>query len=135
MRGDALEGGKVYIVDDDAAVRDSLTVLLETYELEVEAYESLGAFTRGYRPHPRACLILDHHMPNVTGLEFLASPEGHALSLPAILITGQNDREIRAQAIEIGVIAFLPKPIASDALIAAIGSALDGKAQARRGAS
>ena len=117
--------GTVMIVDDDAAVRDSLSTLLEAYELGVEAYESIATFKQAYRPHSLSCLILDQHMPVTSGLEFLASPEGKRLSLPVILITAQSDDDIRAKAKELGVFAFLTKPVAGDELMAVIGNAID----------
>ena len=117
--------GTVFIVDDDAAVRDSLATLLEAYGLDVCAYDSVNAFARNYRPHPHACLILDQHMPAMTGLEFLSSPEGRNMTMPAILVTGGSDKDIRAQAAEIGVFAFLAKPVASNELISAIVGALN----------
>jgi two-component system, LuxR family, response regulator FixJ len=122
---DTIRTGTVFVVDDDAAVRDSFTTLLEAYGLAVSAYDSIAAFLRGYRPRPRACLILDHHMPTMTGLDFLASPEGRNMTMPAILITGGSDKDVRAQAREIGVFAFLAKPVAGDELMAAIGGALE----------
>ncbi len=113
----------VFVVDDDAAVRDSLSTLLGAYGLAVEAFDSVAAF-RSARPNDRgACLILDQHMPVVTGLEFLASPDGKRLRMPVILVTAHNDKEIRAQAAEAGVFAFLPKPVDIDALMAAVTSA------------
>ena len=122
---DTIRTGTVFVVDDDAAVRDSLTTLLEAYGLAVSAFDSIAAFKQGYRPHPRACLILDQHMPTMTGLDFLASPESRNMTMPAILITGGSDNDVRAQAKEIGVFSFLTKPVAGDELMSAIGSALD----------
>ncbi len=124
MSDDNAIGRTVFIVDDDAAVRDSLMTLLEAYGIHVQAYDSVAAFRNGYRFGGGACLILDQHMPAVTGLEFLASAEGRKLLMPVILITAQSDKEIRAQAEEAGVFAFLAKPVAGDELMAAIDSAI-----------
>jgi two-component system, LuxR family, response regulator FixJ len=119
----------VFIVDDDAAVRDSLSTLLDAYGLGVEAFDSIAAF-RSARPAKRgACLILDQHMPVVTGLEFLASLDGKSLCMPVILVTAHNDKDTRAQAHDAGVFAFLAKPVDADALMATVSSAI-----ARRGA-
>ena len=71
--------GTVFIVDDDAAVRDSLSILLDAYGLGVEAFDSVAAFRSARAEKHGACLILDQHMPVVTGLEFLASSEGNDL--------------------------------------------------------
>jgi two-component system response regulator FixJ len=116
---------KIFIVDDDAAVRDSLKVLLTVHGLAVEDYESVAAFEKGYHAQPRACLLLDQHMAVTTGLEFLTSPQGRRLSMPVILITGRGDEGLRAQALEAGVAAFLEKPVASELLIRTIRNALE----------
>jgi len=116
--------GTVFIVDDDEAVRDSLAILLHVHGLEVEAFNSAAAFQRGYRARKNACLVLDHHMPNVTGLDFLRSSEGQALTLPVILVTAHDDKDIRAQAAGAGVFVFLAKPVDSGALLTAVADAI-----------
>jgi two-component system, LuxR family, response regulator FixJ len=118
--------GRVFIVDDDEAVRDSLRLLLEAYGMAVEDYASTAEFARGYRGGGGACLILDQHLPGSTGLDFLSSTDGTKLDLPVILLTGRADPAIRARAVRLGVSAFLEKPVSDDVLLAAIRSALDG---------
>lgn len=119
-----INGGTVFIVDDDAAVRDLLTVLLEAYGLEVRAYDSALSFQRDFRAVDQACLILDQHMPMVTGLEFLNSAEGRDLNMPVILVTAHSDKEIRTQAEAAGVFAFLAKPVAVEELMQVIAKAV-----------
>jgi FixJ family two-component response regulator len=114
----------IFIVDDDEAVRDSLKVLLVTHGLPVEDYESIETFKREYQARPRSCLLLDQHLAASTGLEFLASVEGRGLAMPVIMITGQGDKNLRAQARDMDVAAFLEKPIASDLLLSTIHDAL-----------
>ncbi|MDE2230374.1 MAG: response regulator [Alphaproteobacteria bacterium] len=114
----------IYLVDDDDAVRDSLTFLLESHGFDVTAFASVAEFERGCQPNSNACLILDHHLPGVSGLEFLASPEGTALHMPVIVITGGADPNISARARALGVAAFLEKPVAEAPLLAAIDNAL-----------
>ena len=114
----------IYLVDDDQAVRDSLALLLESHGFNVSAFASIADFERTYRPRDKACLILDHHLPGASGLEFLASPEGAALRMPVIVITGGADPNISARARTLGVAAFLEKPIGETPLLAAIESAL-----------
>jgi len=124
----------IFVVDDYDAVRDSLKLLLELYGMTVEDYGSTAEFLRLYRPRPRQCLILDQHLPGVTGLDFLSSPEGARLRLPVILLTGRGDPALRARAAELGVSTYLEKPIADGALMAAIDHALaqDGRASDER---
>ncbi|HVM80551.1 MAG TPA: response regulator [Stellaceae bacterium] len=115
----------IYVVDDDDAVRDSLRILLESHGMNVSDFGSTHEFVAGYRPHPRACLILDLHLPVVGGLDFLASPAGQALDIPVILITGRGDEQTRARATELGAAAFLEKPIEDGALVEVIGATLE----------
>lgn len=118
----------VFVVDDDDAVRDSLKLLLESYGMVVEDYDSTRAFIRHYRPGDRQCLILDQHLPGTTGLDFLASPESAGLSLPVVLVTGRGDNALRARAAELGVSVYLEKPVVDETLMAAIRTAVDGSA-------
>ncbi len=113
----------IFIVDDDDAVRDSLKMLLESYGMAVEDYDSVQAFARHYRPGPRQCLILDQHLPGMTGLDFLASSQGAALRLPIILVTGRGDGAIRDRAYGQGVHAYLEKPVPDDILLEAVKDA------------
>jgi FixJ family two-component response regulator len=114
----------IYLVDDDDAVRDSLSFLLESHGFDVSAFASVADFEGAYRPNGKACLILDHHLPGVSGLEFLASPEGAALRIPVIIITGGAEPSISARARALGVAAFLEKPLTETPLLAAIENAL-----------
>jgi two-component system response regulator FixJ len=116
----------IFIVEDDDAVRDSLKLLLESYGLAVEDYASVQAFTRCYHPGPRQCLVLDQHLPNTTGLDFLASTQGAALELPIILITGRGDASIRDRAYDMGVHAYLEKPVSDEILLEALKDAIEG---------
>lgn len=114
----------IYLVDDDDAVRDSLVFLLESHGFNVAAFASTAEFARAHRARDNACLILDHHLPGTSGLEFLASPKGVAPDMPVIVITGGADPTISARARALGVTAFLEKPIGEAPLLAAIKNAL-----------
>jgi two-component system, LuxR family, response regulator FixJ len=116
----------VFLVEDDEAVRDSLRLLLESYGLAVEDYGSVEEFTKSYRPQGQDCLILDHNLPGASGLDFLEARGAAAIDLPVILITGRGDPSARARALELGVAAYLEKPLDDQALIAAIRSAVTG---------
>jgi two-component system response regulator FixJ len=118
---------RVFIVDDDDAVRDSLKLLLESYGMAVEDYGSTAEFARAYRAWPPACLILDQHLPGSTGLDFLSSSDGAKLDLPVILLTGRADPALRARALQLGVSEFLEKPVQDEVLLGAIRRALDGR--------
>ena len=115
---------RIFIVDDDEAVRDSLKLLLESYGMDVEDYGSTAEFAQHYPPGATGCLILDQHLPGSTGLDFLSSREGVALGLPVILLTGRADAALRARAAQLGVAAFLEKPVADGVLLSTIRQAL-----------
>jgi two-component system, LuxR family, response regulator FixJ len=115
----------IFIIDDDEAVRDSLSLLVETHEMQAVAFASTEDFVRAYRPYPRQCLVLDQHLTGMkTGLDFLDSPNWATVRLPVILMTGRGDDEIRARARAAGVAAYLDKPIDADRLIDAIERAI-----------
>lgn len=114
----------IYLVDDDDAVRDSLAFLLESHGFNVAAFASIADFERVRHTNNFACLILDHHLPGTSGLEFLASAKGAALHMPVIVITGGADPTISARASALGVAAFLEKPVREAPLLAAIKNAL-----------
>ena len=111
---------KVFVVDDDEAVRDSIKVLLEVHGVEVEDYESTGEFASHYRRPPRGVLILDQHLPGMTGVDFLNSPEGQRLGIPVILITGRGDPGLEERARQAGVAEYLQKPVNQRVLLATV---------------
>jgi two-component system response regulator FixJ len=119
---------RVIIVDDDEAVRDSLKLLLECCGLAVEDYGSIDEFALQYRPGGASCIILDQHLPGLTGLNFLSSDAGAKLGLPVIVLTGHADSALRARAAQLGVRVLLEKPVIEDVLLDAIRRALGDQA-------
>ncbi len=113
-------GAKVFVVDDDAAVRDSISLLLELHGLAVETYGSTEEFAAHYERPSRGCVVLDQHLPATSGLDFLMSAAGRRLGLPVVLITGCGDNELRARATEAGAAAYLEKPVAAGVLLEAV---------------
>lgn len=108
---------KIFVVDDDEPVRDSIKILLEVHGFEVEDFASTAEFASSYRKPPRGCLILDQHLPMTTGLDFLRSQAGRSLDIPVILITGQGDPKLEQRARDAGVIEYLQKPIGNRVLL------------------
>lgn len=118
----------IYVVDDDEVVRDSLKALLEVRGYDVRDFESGADFLTAAPDMTGCCVILDVHMPGMTGVELLRrirdrSPAQNP-AVPAILITGRRDGQIQAQADELGAIALLDKPLAHGTLFGAIEQAL-----------
>lgn len=113
----------IHVVDDDDIVRDSLKVLLETRVFSVRDFSS-GADFLARRNGGAACLILDIHMPDMTGIEVLRRLRQDGDRIPVIMVTGKWDATIRAQAEALGVAAFLDKPVSPARLFAEIGKAV-----------
>ncbi len=108
--------GAVAVIDDDPAVLDSLKFLLELAGHLVRTYASAGAFLDDCRADP-ACLILDHHMPMMTGLELAARLRDDGVAIPMLLITGSPSPAILARALALGVEKVLEKPPGADDLL------------------
>ena len=106
----------VAIVDDDYAVRDSLRFLLEVIGYAVETFASAAEFLQANVRH-FACLILDHHMPNMTGLELAEKLRADGAVIPILLITGSPSPAIVARAAELDIYRVLEKPPSDEDLI------------------
>jgi FixJ family two-component response regulator len=118
----------VYVVDDDNAVRDSLTALLEPEGFVVSSYSSAEEFLKGLEKFDgsgRGCLLLDLHMPGQGGQELLDFLGSHEKNLPVIVMTGNANDRSRRRALESGAADFLEKPVDADQLIKSLLTALD----------
>jgi FixJ family two-component response regulator len=102
----------VFLVDDDDAVRDSLTLLLETAGLAVEAYSSAENFLGAYRPERPGCLVLDVNMPGIDGYEVCRRMRGmrHLDRVPIAFITSNRTAADLTRAREVGGNDFIVKP-------------------------
>ena len=117
---------QVAIVDDDAAVRDSLRFLLGVSGYEVATYESAADFLAHCDRSLLVGLILDHHMPQVTGLELAAQLRAQGDPLPIMLITGSSSPAISARAKALGIEQVLEKPPAEQELLRFVATVLGG---------
>lgn len=123
---------RIYIVDDDQAVRQSLRALLELYDYRVEDFPSGESFLTSYADDGTGCLVLDVHMPGLTGLEVLQQLRTVRRSkLPVILMTGRDGRELRNQATALGASSYMEKPVDIDQLLAVVASIPDRPAVQR----
>lgn len=114
----------VVIVDDDPAVRGSLTFSLELDGFDVEAFESGEALLLRQLPPRPTCLVLDQKLPGISGLEALRQLRAREVASPAILITSHPHRSVVEAAAEAGV-PIVEKPLLGDALLHDIHRALD----------
>ncbi|MDQ6958540.1 MAG: response regulator [Mariprofundaceae bacterium] len=110
----------VYIVDDDAAVRDSLCELLASEGLQALAYSSASEFLVDCNPSMHGCALFDVRMPEMGGLELLQHPKVKRIDIPVIMITAYSDVPIAVKAIKFGAIDFIEKPIHSESLLESI---------------
>lgn len=115
---------KIYLVDDDPAVRDSLTLLLEHEGFEVEPFEGADAFLDAAQPEWRGCAIVDLRMPSKDGLALQEEMVELGLLLPVIFLSGHGDIPATVQAMKRGAVDFLTKPVGAQALVASIRAAL-----------
>jgi two-component system, LuxR family, response regulator FixJ len=112
----------IYIVDDDAAVRDSVQVLLDTHGYCAKAFESACEFLSRYEGEP-ACLLLDINMPSMGGIELLKIVQRRWAQLSVIMMTGRQESLSGAQADLPPGVGLLAKPFHDRALVAAINTA------------
>jgi FixJ family two-component response regulator len=115
--------GAVAVVDDDPAVLDSLKFMLEVAGHKVAVYASAAAFLEDRSGRP-ACLILDQHMPHMTGLELAARLRAQGVEIATLLITGSWSPTIVARAAQLGIEKVLEKPPAEDDLLGFVNAHL-----------
>jgi FixJ family two-component response regulator len=115
----------VFVVDDDVSVRESLGSLIRFVGWEAETFESAREFLA--RPHLLApsCLVLDVHLPDLSGLDLQQRISGERGDMPIIFITGDGDVPMTVAAMKAGAVEFLTKPLCDEALLEAIRSALE----------
>jgi FixJ family two-component response regulator len=118
------EAPLIGIVDDDEAVRDSISSLVRSVGLRAMAFPSAESFLGSNWMHDSDCLILDVRMPGLSGLELQSRLAVMGLPIPVIFATAHYDDDDRARALDRGAVAFLRKPFTDEALIEAMCSAL-----------
>lgn len=116
---------RIYLVDDDEAVRISLSLLLETMGWQVSSYASAADFLATALPVSSGCLLLDIRMPGKSGLVLLEELKQLGVDLPVVVMTGHGNVELCRRAFKNGASEFLTKPVDADLLIEAVGAALD----------
>jgi FixJ family two-component response regulator len=114
----------VYIVDDDAAVRDALTLLLEQEAIEVQAYASAEDFLATNLEAATGCAIVDIRMAGMDGMQLQAELARREIRLPIIFLTGHGNIPMSVRAIKSGAVDFLTKPITAETLLASVRAAM-----------
>ncbi len=121
----------IFIVDDDAWVRDSLAVLLDLKGYRTQAFASAEEFLKNYRPAMAGCLLLDVRMPGMSGLELQAALQERQSKLPIIVMTAHGDVPTARAALVAGALDFLEKPVDPELLLVTVRAALEGDAAQR----
>lgn len=121
----------VFVIDDDALVRDAIEDLLQSVGLDVRLFASPGEFLKTRRPEAPGCLVLDIRLPEQSGLDFQKALAGTDMELPIIFITGHGDIPMSVRAMKSGAVEFLTKPFRDQDLIDAIQAAI-ARDRARR---
>jgi FixJ family two-component response regulator len=120
MNSDAV----VYVVDDDASVRDAIRRLISTIGLRVHTFGSAAEFLESKREEVPGCLVLDVRLPDLSGLEFQRALSDRAIHIPIVFVTGHGDIPMSVRAMKAGAIGFLTKPFRGQELLDAVQEAI-----------
>jgi two-component system, LuxR family, response regulator FixJ len=116
--------GKVYVIDDDEAMRDSLDFLLGAADFQVSLFESALNFLDALSTIDFGCVVSDVRMPGIDGIELLKRLKTGASQFPVVIMTGHGDVPLAVEAMKLGAKDFLEKPFEDDRLIGMIEAAL-----------
>jgi two-component system, LuxR family, response regulator FixJ len=116
--------GKVYVIDDDEAMRDSLDFLLAAADFQVSLFETARDFLDALPTLDFGCVVSDVRMPDIDGIELLKRLKTGGSRFPVVIMTGHGDVPLAVEAMKLGAIDFLEKPFEDDRLIGMIEAAL-----------
>ncbi len=122
------EAGIVHVIDDDEALRDSLTFLLRAAGLQVWTHASASAFLAALPGADVACIVTDVRMPGMSGIDLLRRLKELGIGVPVIVVTGHGDVPLAVEAMKFGAADFLEKPFDDEVLLASVHSALRQRA-------
>jgi FixJ family two-component response regulator len=121
----------VFVIDDDASVRDAIQSLMRSVGLHVESYASAQEFLRSKRPDLPGCIVLDVRLPGFSGLELQRKLADADILIPIVFMTGHGDIPMSVKAMKAGAVEFLTKPFRDQDLLDAIQQALERDRAAR----
>lgn len=113
-----------YIVDDDAAIRDSLSLWLGMRGIRCQAYPSAESFLGAVRPDWRGCVLIDLQLAGIDGLQLQARLIAMDVAMPVIFVTGHGDAATARDALKAGALDFIEKPVDNDRLVELVGLAM-----------
>jgi FixJ family two-component response regulator len=127
-----LDAAVIYIIDDDASLREALDSLFRSTGLSTRQYDSVAAFMAAAPPADAAgCLVLDVRLPGMSGLDFQQKLDELGIRLPVILMTGHGDIPMTVRAMKAGAVDFLAKPFRDQEMLDAVATALERGRQQR----
>lgn len=129
MTADPTPQQTVYIIDDDADVRDALSLLMRSAGLTASTFASAREFLGQLPVRQSGCLILDIRMPGMTGIELQAEMHKRRIRLPITFLTGHGDVPLAVKAMKAGAVDFIQKPLEEHRLVVAVMNALKLDAQ------
>jgi len=121
---------EVYVIDDDEALRRSVTFLLRTAGLPSRAFDSAEAFLKEVKDLAPGCVITDVRMPGMDGIELVRRMGEMNLQHPTIVMTGHADVPLAVEAMKAGAFDFIEKPFSDDVLLGSVQAALDAENRA-----
>lgn len=133
MRQGGTATGEIFIVDDDPAVRDALSVVFSLEGYHVTTFAEGGSFVAAARARAPVCILLDVHMPGRSGLEILKDLNAQHYPAPIFIISGQGDIPMAVDAIKNGALDFIEKPFDADTVVERVREAVQAWALRHEG--
>ena len=124
MTGSDTAPENIYVVDDDASVRDALSVILTLEGFQVFGFADGDSFLAAVRQHQPDCIILDVHMPGRSGIDILKELHHQQSAVPLFIISGQGDIPMAVDAIKNGALDFIEKPFHAETLVTRVREAI-----------
>jgi FixJ family two-component response regulator len=122
----------VFVVDDDASVREALEALFRSIGLQARTFGSAAEFLEDKRPDAPACLVLDVRLPGLSGLDFQKELAAAGITIPIIFMTGHGDIPMTVRAMKAGAFEFLAKPFRDQDMLDAVQQALERDRERRQ---
>jgi FixJ family two-component response regulator len=118
------DSGTVFLIDDDPAVRDSLTLLLSLKGMSTQPFATADSFIETYQPDRAGCVLTDLRMPGMTGLELQSALAERGIDVPLVVLTAHGDVATARAALKNGAFDFLEKPVDDTMLVEVLRNAL-----------
>jgi FixJ family two-component response regulator len=130
---ESTEGPIVYVIDDDAVMREALGSLFRSVDLQVKLFGSAPELLQGSVADKPSCLVLDIRLPGVSGLDFQVELAQAGIHIPIIFMTGHGDIPMSVKAMKAGAVDFLEKPFRHQEMLDAVARAIESDRKRREG--